>query len=334
MGTASASTLQGQLAHRRERLQEAIAAAADGAEDLVLLLREVDAALARLDAGTLGTCEICQETIDERDLEANPLLRYCLCDLTPEQQRALESDLELAARIQNGLLPEQDLGHGGWEAHYRYLPAGVVSGDYCDLIRPSGDPALYFALGDVSGKGVAASLLMAHLNASFRTLTESSPKVCHLIERANRLLLESTLPSHYATLVCGRALPDGTVEMSNAGHCQPLWLRAGRNECVPVESSGPPIGLFRDEVYSFRSIQLEPGDLLFLYTDGLSESRDRRGSEYGAERVMRLLRERWGSVPRLRDLGAACLQDLFEFTTGVPRIDDLTILALGRTAGS
>jgi len=332
MGTVSASVLQSQLAHRRQRLREAIAHTGPE-QDLVLLLQEVDAALTRLEAGTLGQCEICHGESEERDLRLNPLMRYCLCDLSPEQQRALEQDLELAGRIQNGLLPEQDLRHDGWEVHYRYVPAGLVSGDYCDVLRPDGEAALYFALGDVSGKGVAASLLMAHLHAAFRLLTETSPPVAHLVERANRLLLDSSLPSHYATLVCGRALPDGSVELCNAGHCPPIWLRSAQGECVLVEGGGPPVGLFRDESYLCHSVRLEPGDLLFLYSDGLSEARDPRGAEYGVERLLRLLQERWpaAATPRPRTLGAGVLGDLGEFTAGAARVDDVTLLALGRS---
>ena len=138
MSTIAASNLRAQLNHRRTRLREAISRSGED-EDLVLLLREVDSALDRLEAGTLGICEICHEPAAEKDLLANPFMRYCLCELSSAQREALESDLELASRIQAGLLPEQDLRHAGWDVHYRYEPAGIVSGDFCDVLSSS-DP--------------------------------------------------------------------------------------------------------------------------------------------------------------------------------------------------
>ena len=132
-------------------------------------------------------------------LIANPLTRLCLDHLSPKEQRALEDDLELAARIQTGLLPQPSQKIDGWEIAYHYQPAGIVSGDYCDLIS-SDDQSLLFVLGDVSGKGVAASMLMAHLQAMFRTLISINLPLEEIVERASRVFCESTLPTHYATL--------------------------------------------------------------------------------------------------------------------------------------
>ena len=329
MGPVAESTLKSQLLHRRDRLMAAMARHGE-VEDLLLLLREVDGALDRIAGGTFGICEVCHETIDEKDLLVNPLMRYCLCDLSANQQRALEDDLALASRIQAGLLPEQDLKRDGWEAHYRYEPAGVVSGDYCDVLTPSGSDCIYFAIGDVSGKGVAASLLMAQLNASFRILAEASPAVTELVNRANRLLLESTLPSHYATLICGRASATGTVELCNAGHVLPFLLRAAGEAPVPVASSGPPIGLFKEASYGAVTLQAEPGDALYLYTDGLTESRDPSGREYGMDRLAGSLRAARRETATARTLGGESLEDLTRFLGESPRTDDLTILVVSR----
>ena len=203
MTTVPELALRRQLNDRRQRLQAAVPAAAQPGR-LLELLREVDAALERIDAGTYGRCEVCQDPIEDDRLAADPLVRFCVGDLTPGAQRALQHDLELAARIQRSLLPRPDRVFGGWEVHYRYEPAGPVSGDYCDVVLPDGDRApLFFALGDISGKGVAASMLMANLQAIFRSLLATGEPLQALVERANRVFCESTLPTHYATLVCG-----------------------------------------------------------------------------------------------------------------------------------
>jgi sigma-B regulation protein RsbU (phosphoserine phosphatase) len=325
------SRLRSQLADRRLRLERSISAVGRP-DDLVRLLHLVDTALSRVEAGHFGRCEVCEEDIDEPDLLAHPMAAYCLCQLTADRQRALENDLGLAWRVQAALLPFPNLAAAGWRTHYRYLPHGPVSGDYCDLIAANGSAgaSLYFLLGDVSGKGVAASLLMAHLNAAFRALVESHVPPRELVARANRLLSESTLSSHYATLVCGRASAAGEVEIVNAGHCAPLIVRRdGGVETLPA--SGLPLGLAPAGMasgYSSERVALRDGDTLVLYTDGLTESVNSVGEEYGAGRLSRLLDQSRAASPQ--ELVHKSLQDHDAFRAGHDRSDDLTILALRR----
>jgi sigma-B regulation protein RsbU (phosphoserine phosphatase) len=259
-------------------------------------------------------------------LLADPLTRFCLGDLTPREQRALEEDLELASRIQLGLLPPPTQKVDGWEVCYHYQPAGAVSGDYCDLIKGE-DQSLHFVLGDVSGKGVAASMLMAHLNAMFRTLISIDLPLEQIVERASRVFCESTLPTQYATLVCGRANTTGTVEICNAGHLPPLLVQKGG--VTSIEATGLPVGVFCSESFSVNRMQMSKGDTLFLYTDGFSESLDGAGNEYGAERISRLLNDNHSLSPD--SILSLCRQELHTFAEGrVPR-DDLTLMAITRT---
>ncbi len=146
----------GKIETAAKRLELAVARAGQ-APDLARLTREVDAALDRLERGNFGLCDVCHESVEKDRLIADPLMRFCLDHLDAHQQQALSEDLQLASRVQRALLPAQDLCVGGWQAHYRYEAAGPVSGDYCDLIVGDGDSGdLFFLLGDVSGKGVAA----------------------------------------------------------------------------------------------------------------------------------------------------------------------------------
>jgi sigma-B regulation protein RsbU (phosphoserine phosphatase) len=328
MRTTTLDSLRHQLEHRRGRLQHAIADAGS-TDDLVRLLGQVDSALDKLGGDEFGRCLVCHESVDEPDLLRNPLAQYCLCQLTPQQQDALQHDLELAWRIQSALLPDPDLRSDGWSVHYRYEPAGPVSGDYCDLWEApgaAGGDGFHFFVGDVSGKGVAASLLMAHLNAAFRSHLEPGRPLVELVERANRLFLQSTIESHYATLVCGRAGRDGAVELVNAGHCPPLVLRAGSVE--PIASTGFPIGILEGKPYEVRRLRLAPGEALFLYTDGLTEARGRDGAEYGEERLTALLGSRRGLSAR--QLVDTCRADLVSFLAGAHQSDDLTLMVLQR----
>ena len=322
MATLEISFLQGQLEERKRRLEAAIALAPQNA-GLAGLLREVDSALERMDKGTYGICDECHESVEQDRLMTDPLVRYCLDHLTRAQRDALQRDLDLASQLQRKLLPQAGLRAGEWETSYHYAPHGPVSGDYCDLIPSDGH--LFFALGDVSGKGVAASMLMTQLHALFRSLNSMALPLGQIVARANRVFCESALAGQYATLVCGHAKPNGEVEIHNAGH----WpaIVAGRGGVLRIESTGLPLGMFLDGEFSATRLQLEPGDTLFLYTDGLTEARGAT-DEYGVDRVTRLVRQQSAQPPA--SLIAAFLDDLRAFQTA-PQ-DDLTLLAIRRAS--
>ncbi len=324
MATHFESALRTQLLSRREKLGEALAVS-PGRTYLTSLLQEVDAALSRMDYGSFGLCEECHEPIERDRLEADPLVRLCLDHLTPPQQRALEQDLELAANIQSALLPRADFVHGIWRTAFHYEPAGPVSGDYCDLI-PGNDGSLFFMLGDVSGKGVGASMLMAHLHAMLRALTGTGLPLVQVVERASRVFCESTLANQYATLVCGRAEKNGDVELCNAGHVFPLL---GQGTAVrSIAATGLPLGLFCSEEFSAERVRLDRGDRLLLFTDGLSEAENPQGEEFGVQQITELLQMH--SAGQARELVRLCASKAAEFRSGLSPKDDLTVMVIER----
>lgn len=316
------TSLREQLIERREKLQVA-EATSWASPDVVRLLDEVDAALARMDDGSYGLCEVCHDPIEPERLLADPLVRFCLGDLTPQQRQALEEDIELAARIQRGLLPPSALDAGAWRVAYTYEPVGPVSGDYCDLIKTDGGD-LYFILGDVSGHGMAASLLMANLQAMFHALVPLGLSLDKLMERASRLFCENTLATHFATLVCGRATETGEVELCNAGHLPPILMRGDAH--TTLDATGLPVGIFRDEQFATSKLQLAPNDTLLLYTDGITEATDATGAEYGVERLLKSLCTRPASQPL--DLINSCVSSLSDFRGACLKADDLTMMAI------
>jgi sigma-B regulation protein RsbU (phosphoserine phosphatase) len=314
--------LQRQLEERKRRL-EAVVATAPRNSGLADLLREVDSALDRMAEGTYGLCLECHESVEQDRLLADPLVQYCLDHLTRLQRAALQRDLDLASQVQRNLLPQKGLCVAGWETSYHFEPVGAVSGDYCDLIPSNGQ--LLFMLGDVSGKGVAASMLMAQLHALFRSLTQMSLPLGQIVTCVNRFFCESALAGQYATLVCGLAKPTGEVEIHNAGHCPAIVV--GPNGVFRIESTGMPLGMFMETEFSATSVQLGTGDTLFLYTDGLSEAAS-ESDEYGVDRVMTLVHQQSARQPA--ELIAACLDDMRAFTNGSPNFDDMTMLAVRR----
>ena len=324
MSTRLDHLLREQLMERRHRLDTSLKEAADSSH-LLNLLRDVDAALARMDQGNYGLCKGCHEAIEADRLLADPMVEFCLDCLTPPQQAALQHDLDLAARIQAGLLPRKDFASDGWRAAYHYEAAGPVSGDYCDLVSAD-DGSIYFMLGDVSGKGVSASLLMTHLHAMFRTLISLNLPLNQMMERASRVFCESTLPTHFATMVCGRATKWGEVEICNAGHLPPALVQAG--EIRGLEGAGLPVGIFCDETFSSEKLRLDAGDTLVLYTDGVSEAEDTSGNLYGTEQLFQTIHESCNRAPDL--LIADCIRTIRAFRKGTPPRDDLTLLVLRR----
>jgi phosphoserine phosphatase RsbU/P len=312
--------LRDQLLLRREKLQAAVARSQTA--NLLQLLEQVDKALEKTEQGRFGECDACHGTVETARLMADPLTRVCLDCLRPEEQRALEQDLALAGRIQSGLLPRADVNAAGWQAAFHYEPAGPVSGDYCDVVQNGKD--VYFMVGDVSGKGVAASMLMANLHAMFRVLIPSGLPLAQLVERANRIFSDSTLPTQYVTLVVGRAGGDGDLEICNGGHLPPLHVQAGG--VTAIAAAALPVGMFHDQEFRSTQLSFAPGDSLVIYTDGFTEAQGRDGLEYGAQRLSKVLEGRHGHAPR--KLVDACVSDLAAFRNGSPKVDDQTLMAL------
>ena len=329
MNGVSDPYIRGQLEKRREELNIVLASpvAAAPTASLVELLGEVESALHRMDDGTYGICTECHDSVEKDRLLADPLVQLCLDHLTSDEQRALERDLELASRVQRGLLPRTDVRHGEWRVHYQYKPAGMVSGDYCDLIPPATEEGeLVFLLGDVAGKGVAASLLMTHLHAMFRSLAGVRLTLDKLLEIANSVFCQSTIAGQYATLICGRAGQHGEIEIGSAGHLAALLI--AKDGVRQVCSTGVPLGMFSTSRYTIQRVRMERGDSLLLYTDGISEAVNASGAEYGAARLSNIAGERHGWVPQ--ELAAACMKDVQNYSAGRKQADDQTLMVVHR----
>jgi len=187
------------------------------------------------------------------------------------------------------------------------------------------DEPLHLLLGDVAGKGLAASLLQSQLHALFRALAPTQSTLPELLGRVNRLFFEATSTNRYATLTVMRLYADGRVVLANAGHPRPLL--ADRRGVRPIEDASLPLGMLDEVTYREREIQLRPGDTLFLYADGLTEAW-RDGDEYGEGRAAAALRRARDLSPR--DLLAYCRRDLERFVEAASGGDDLTMVAVRR----
>jgi phosphoserine phosphatase RsbU/P len=319
--TAYLQTAREQLQDRRERLENVMEE--HPTVQLSQLLTQVDQALERIDTGHFGMCTVCHETVEADRLLRDPLVSVCLGCLSPAQQRALEYDLELAAQIQNGSLPAADLMIPGWQIAYHYRPAGVIGGDYFDVIA-DGRGGAYFLIADVAGKGVAAAMLTANLRAVFRALIPLGLDVEQLLGHANRLFCEGKLPMQYATLVFGHSSANGELQLVNAGHLPALLVQGAH--VTRLESDTVPLGLFADQEFKSCHKLMRPADMLVLYTDGVTEAQDSLGTEYGVARLQSLVEEKSTWCPQ--EFVVSCRECLKEFRGAVARADDETLLAI------
>ncbi len=319
--------LHEELHARRERLREFQGLGIDGAR-IASLLDEVDAALGRLEGGGYGRCQSCAGAIESERLLVCPETSLCLDCLGPEERRALEYDIERAASIHAALMPPSAQRFPGWEVVHHNRPAGTVSGDFCDVIpSPEGDGALTVFLGDVSGKGISAAMLVSHLLAVLRGLVREGLPLVELVESAGRMLCESTLPQHFATLLAMRAAPDGSVELVSAGHHGPLVLDRGRASSLPVR--GLPLGMFCCSCYETAEIVLEPGSALLLTSDGVLDAENGAGEHFGAARLADGLAG--PCFTGAAEILAATLDNVSRFSEGRSLRDDLSVLVLRRT---
>jgi len=238
----------------------------------------------------------------------------------------LERELSIARTIQQGLLPQAPPVHERLEIACTCRMAQEVGGDYYDF-RRSRRGELALALGDVSGKGVAAALLMSNLQASWRALLDQGLEPGGLNARLNQQLAETTADDMYVTFVQGLFQPAGgglRFHYSNAGHNPPLLLRDG--DIQRLDSGGLALGMFPGVDYQAGQLELQPGDWLVFYTDGLTEALSVHEEEFGQQRLEEALRTGQGrcAQERLDHL----LEAVGRFEHGAPRSDDQTLLVL------
>lgn len=317
--------IKSQLLWRKNKIQDLISGQIVPMH-LVNLLKEVDSAIERIDNGTYGICIVCNDPIEKERLLVDPLIKVCLDHLTTNQQKELEEDLVVANSIQKAMLPKNDRQLNGYEIYYYYDAAGVVSGDYCDIIEAGRDSdAVYFVLGDVSGKGIAASMLMTHLRAMFQSLAPLGLSISQLMTRASRMLCESTTSMHFATMLVAKILRNGNVEVCNAGHCFPLYI--GSFGVKKIEANGMPIGIFCESEYGVTTFKLDKGETLLLYSDGLTEASN-KDLFFGNERLEKFANEYKELSPK--KFIDQLLIELNNFLGSLRRNYDLTLMAIKR----
>jgi len=276
------------------------------------------------------------EVFDEDDLlllstvaqfVAIALERARLQEIARESER-LEQELHTARRIQEAILPSTLNIHGLLDVAACNLPARSVAGDFYDLVKIR-DDFLCVVVGDVCGKGLPAAFYMARVVSYFRAMAFYHASPDTLTKAVNNLLAEESSDHTFVTATVTTVNPTtGEGAACVAGHF-PALKRAAKNGTVAALSTenGFPLGVSRDGDFDLYHFQLEPGDLLLLYTDGVTEVADRRGELFGLERLTRLLQEHEGHAGALVERIVSAAR---AFSDNQPLHDDLTVIALRR----
>lgn len=241
--------------------------------------------------------------------------------------RALRNDLESAKDVQQAFFPQQSRSIPGLTCETFYKPAQSIGGDYYDFFPMLGG-RWGIAIGDVSGKGIGAALLMASLQASLKgQALHPHSDLSVLVREVNRLVHESSPVHFFASLFYGEYQPATRVlRYVNAGHNPPMVLRwrNGRCELFPLETEGTPVGALEDAEYTSATVRLEIGDVLAAYTDGITESENPRGEFWGQKRFECLLCSCRDRTPK--QIIRCILDEISAFSKGHPQRDDITLV--------
>jgi predicted permease len=253
--------------------------------------------------------------------------------------RALEHekvrrDLAMAAEVQRRLQPPHAPPSAVASFAAFTVPARTIGGDYYDFLDLGGD-RIAFAVADVSGKGIAAALLMCSVQASLRVLS-SQPNPCpaELAVRMNRFLYQSTSANHYATFFYAQMEEQGErLRYVNAGHNPPLLVRAveGGTELIELRAGGTVLGLFPDVEYQQADIELRPGDLLIAFTDGVTDALNASGDEFGYDRLEALLLSAPGASAR--ELAERLAMTIRDWVGEAEQQDDVTVVVVSVGTG-
>ena len=235
----------------------------------------------------------------------------------------MERELQVAREVQSSLIPHQTPHVAGWDFAARWKPAREVSGDFYDFVATGQQLGLLIA--DVSDKGMPAALFMALSRSILRASVSAGRSPAKSIGQANRLICADSVNSMFVTLFYAQLDPkSGKLTYVNAGHNPPLLYRAQQDELIELTRTGTPLGLFQTAEFEQRRTQLEPGDFLVLYTDGLSEAMDIEHCMFGEERLRRALLDHCHASAE--DIAEALEQAVNAFAGATPPSDDITFV--------
>lgn len=246
--------------------------------------------------------------------------------------RQLEADLDKARDIQKSILPAHELRFHNYDLYGVSLPDRIVGGDFFDYLQAAGDKErLAVVVGDAASKGFSAASQALYVSGALRMGIEYHTKLGSLLTRLNKLVSRTFTPEQFISMVYLElnASDRGLVIFANAGHSNPMILRAGSDEVEKLAATGQIIGPFPREIYHSDYTILNRGDTLLLYTDGITEASNERGEMYGDDRLIHALRRHRKRTPR--ELCAELLEEVQLFSRMSEYADDKTLVVIKRS---
>ncbi len=245
------------------------------------------------------------------------------------EKRRMEEELKVASEIQMRLQPFAPPKLDGWDMTGVSFPCREIGGDYYDFIHRKRDSHLIVAVGDVSGKGTGAALLMSSLHAAVRAQSQTGAPISEVMSEINQYIFENSPSNKFLTLFYGDLDPlTGTLSYSNGGHNAPMLVRRS-GELERLDTGGLPIGMMQGVVYQQASVELECGDVLVIYSDGITESINERDEEFDEERLIDVVKKNLGrSASGVRD---RIDEALSRFVGTTAPVDDMTLMIIKRT---
>jgi serine phosphatase RsbU (regulator of sigma subunit) len=309
------------------------------------ILRQVDALVAAIRRMAAGDLSARTPVLGDRselellarafnDMSATLQARDRELRLAEEKTRAAEVELavtrahmDIAKQIQRSLLPEAPLTLAGMRVAGRCIPADAVGGDYFGYF-PRGNDGIDSFIGDVSGHGVGAALLMAEARITFLAERLVEPGAAQILTRLNDLLHDDLdQAGHFITACCATFDAENReLKYANAGHPPALLLRAGESSCTIIEADGALLGINRQSAFAEIKLKMQTGDIIVFYTDGLTETRSNTGEMFGRDRLADAIAAHRGDDPEVMIGGVLATLDRFAGAT--PREDDLTIVVM------
>lgn len=334
MATNIFQRIQGSLAEKRQNLTEFLGSAPEEKIDLCCEderevhahLHVIETAIEKAEDHTLGLCTVCHGHIEPGLLEIDYTLSVCLDHYSEPERRRLEEELELSAVIQRALLPQIPPEIPGVELAAFTRPAAIVSGDYFDFFNFR-DGTHGLVIADIPGHGVSAGMLMSSLQTAIRTMAPETDSPSEVLERINRFYIHNIHFTTFVTIFLARFdYVTHTLTYASAGHNPPAVVHKKRAGVSWLKPTAPAIGLAEEFRPRAESVTLEHGDVLFLYTDGVTEAFNPVLEQFGTIRLGELLGKNV-------DLGANDLiqivrQGLEIFGDGHVLEDDTTFVAL------
>jgi phosphoserine phosphatase RsbU/P len=298
----------------------------EGPECVTDHIEILDTTLQSIESGSLGECEVCHETVNPRLLEMDYTACVCLDHYNAEERRRLESELEFSSTVQRALMPQPSPMPDMVDLAAFTRPAEIISGDTFDFFKFQ-DGAQGVAIADAVGHGVSAGLLMASIQTALRLLVPENISPAAVLDRINQLFLHNHHFTTFATVFLASFDPyERRLVYSNGGQNPPLLYSVSDGTLTRLLPTGPAVGLVEAYRQRDEALRLAPGDLLLLYTDGVTESRNHRNEDFSLDRLATLVRQSAGlpSAEVVKNIRQA----LDAHLEGLPPEDDATLMAI------